>query len=118
MANKDTLSPALIPGQTPTEPGAESPPPVKGGRKKAVSPKPKVTDDTPLWTGFREAQPDPFAAEMEASKRKLDAEAGVAEKPGHRWYRAKRDCGSGKYRSGKPYLLPEGQPKELFEELD
>lgn len=103
--------------------GAESPPPAAPEEpKKRKSRKPKAetqADAQQPWANFNEVPPDHnVVAADRAMKKKMEEESQLVLAPGFSRYRCRRDCGSGKYRKGTFYTLPDGQPEALFEKVE
>lgn len=118
-------SPSGAPSSAEQAGAASGPPPSPRGRRartaKADSPPAPEAKPARPWTNFNEVPPDHNAVATEAAMRQRrereEWEAALTPADGYFWHRCKRNNGSGKYRQGRNYLLPEGQHPDLFEKI-
>lgn len=98
------------------EPGVEASPAMPEPEAKHEQPKAQ----TP-WTNFTEAKND-LAKQLEQAQAALTGRANdpaaLVLAPGCSKYICRRNCGSGKYRKGMMYALPDPQPAELFRKVE
>lgn len=107
----------------PTPPARRAGRPRTGGGNASAPvnqpPMPPEAKAPPPWTNFNEAPPDYAVVAHEnalrAKREREEKEAELITREGYSWHIAKRNHGSGKYRKGMPYLLPDGQHPDLFE---
>ena len=128
-------SPSGAPSSANQEGAASGPPPAprtrrgrRPGTAPAAAPRPIAPLAPPPWSSFNEVPPDHNAAATEAALAKrrereereaaLTVEAALIIADGYHWHICKRNNGSGKYRKGQPYLLPDGQHPDLFEKIE
>lgn len=116
-------SPSGAPSSANQEGAASGPPPAPRARRgrppaKTAASAPQASAPPP-WTNFNEVPPDHNAVATEAAlAKRREREAALTTADGYHWYRCKRNNGSGKYRKGQPYLLPDGQHPDLFEKIE
>lgn len=125
LPSTDPFSPPVEVPSSAGSMGAGSPPlaaaPARRGRRAKPGPEQATASPAP-WTNFNAPPPDANAVALEAATRqkreKEEREAELATLDGYSRHLCLRDNGSGKYRKGRTYILPDGQPEALFRNLD